>query len=84
MASHGTARYSQRLWITLWKTATPRGVRIPSLEYKESFVEELIHFFRCITGREQPRTTAEDALSDLELCFKIVEAGEEANGGSKQ
>jgi predicted dehydrogenase len=66
------------------KITTPRGIRIPSLEYKESFVQELVHFFRCIAGREQPRTTAEDALSDLELCFKIVEAGEEANGGSKQ
>jgi hypothetical protein len=62
------------------KITTPRGIRIPSLEYKESFVQELVHFFRCIAGREQPRTTAEDALSDLELCFKIVEAGEEANG----
>ena len=57
------------------KITTPAGVRIPSLEYKESFVEELVHFLRCITGREQPRTTAEDALRDLELCFKIVEVG---------
>jgi predicted dehydrogenase len=57
------------------RISTPRGVTIPHLEYKESFVEELIHFLRCITGREQPRTTAEDALRDLELCAKIVEAG---------
>ncbi len=59
------------------KISTPKGVTTPHLEYKESFVEELVHFLRCITGREQPRTTAEDALRDLELCFKIVEAGAE-------
>lgn len=57
------------------KITTPRGIRIPSLEYKESFVEELVHFLRCIKGYDQPRTTAQDALRDLELCFKIVEAG---------
>jgi predicted dehydrogenase len=57
------------------KITTPQGIKIPSLEYKESFVEELVHFLRCIAGREQPRTTAEDGLRDLELCFKIVEAG---------
>ncbi len=57
------------------RITTHNGVRIPSLEYKESFVEELVHFCRCITGQEQPRTTAEDALRDLELCFKIVETG---------
>jgi predicted dehydrogenase len=62
------------------KISTPQGVRMPHLEYKEAFVEELVHFLRCITGREQPRTTAEDALRDLELCFKIVEAG---RGGSQ-
>ena len=57
------------------KISTPNGVRTPHLEYKESFVEELVHFLRCITGRDQPRTTAEDALRDLELCFEIVERG---------
>ena len=57
------------------KIATPNGVRTPHLEYRESFVEELVHFLRCITGRDQPRTTAEDALRDLELCFEIVERG---------
>lgn len=57
------------------RITTPDGVRVPSLEYKESFVEELVHFLRCISGREEPRTTAEDALRDLELCFSIVEAG---------
>jgi len=61
------------------KITTPQGTRLPSLEFKESFVEELVHFLRCITGREQPRTTAEDGLRDLELCFKIVEAGEPQN-----
>ncbi|GAB4538941.1 MAG: inositol 2-dehydrogenase [Anaerolineae bacterium] len=55
--------------------STPGSVTRPHLEYKEAFVEELVHFLRCISGREQPRTTAEDALRDLELCFKIVEAG---------
>jgi predicted dehydrogenase len=58
------------------KITTPLGVRIPSLEFKESFSQELVHFLRCIVGREQPRTTADDALRDLELCFKIVEAGQ--------
>ena len=57
------------------KITTPQGVRIPSLEYKESFTEEIVHFLRCITGQEQPHTTAEDALRDLELCMKIVESG---------
>ena len=57
------------------KISTPNGVRIPLLEYRESFVEEMVHFLRCITGREQPRTTAQDALADLELCFEIVRAG---------
>ncbi len=59
------------------KISTPKGVTTPHLEYKESFVEELVHFLRCITGHEQPRTSAEDALRDLELCFNIVAAGEE-------
>jgi predicted dehydrogenase len=57
------------------RITTPNSIRVPSLEYKESFVEELVHFLRCISGREEPRTTAEDALRDLELCFSIVEAG---------
>jgi predicted dehydrogenase len=57
------------------KISTRNGVRTPQLEYKESFVEELVHFLRCIAGRDQPRTTAEDALRDLELCFEIVETG---------
>jgi len=57
------------------KVSTRHGVRTSHLEYKESFVEELVHFLRCITGRDQPRTTAEDALRDLELCFEIVKAG---------
>ena len=57
------------------KISTPNGVRTLHLEYKESFVEELVHFLRCITGRDQPRTTAKDALRDLELCFEIVETG---------
>jgi predicted dehydrogenase len=57
--------------------STPKGITTPHLEYKESFVEELVHFLRCLTGREQPRTSAEDALRDLELCFNIVAAGEE-------
>jgi len=59
---------------TQLRISTPDGVRIPHLEYKESFVEELVHFLRCIVGAEQPRTTAEDALRDLELCFDIVKA----------
>ena len=59
------------------KISTPKGITTPHLDYKESFVEELVHFLRCITGREQPRTSAEDALRDLELCFNIVAAGEE-------
>ena len=57
------------------RISTSSGVKTPHLEYKESFVEELVHFLRCITGRDQPRTTAEDALRDLELCFEIVETG---------
>jgi predicted dehydrogenase len=57
------------------KVSTHSGVRTPHLEYKESFVEELVHFLRCIAGHDQPRTTAEDALRDLELCFEIVETG---------
>ncbi len=57
------------------KISTPGGVTTPHLEYKESFVEELVHFLRCITGRDRPRTTAEDALCDLELCLEIVERG---------
>jgi predicted dehydrogenase len=65
------------------KISTPEGVTRPHLEYKESFVEELVHFLRCIGGREQPRTTAEDALRDLELCFDIVAAGAEAASESQ-
>ena len=57
------------------KITTPQGVNIPSLEFKESFTEEIVHFLRCITGQDQPLTTAEDALRDLELCMKIVESG---------
>lgn len=57
------------------KITTPQGVSIPSLEFKESFSEEIVHFLRCITGQDQPLTTAEDALLDLELCMKIVEIG---------
>ena len=57
------------------KITTPQGVSIPSLEFKESFTEEIVHFLRCITGQEQPLTTAEDALRDLELGLKIVEVG---------
>jgi myo-inositol 2-dehydrogenase/D-chiro-inositol 1-dehydrogenase len=57
------------------KVSTPKGVTIPQLEYRESFVEELVHFLRCISGRDKPRTTAEDALCDLELCFEIVKTG---------
>jgi predicted dehydrogenase len=57
------------------KLTTPQGVKIQTLEYKESFTEEIIHFLRCITGHEEPHTTAEDALRDLELCMKIVESG---------
>lgn len=57
------------------KITTPQGVRIPSFEFKESFTEEIVHFLRCITGQDQPQTTAEDALRDLELCMKIVEKG---------
>jgi predicted dehydrogenase len=60
-------RERSRLEIT-----TPTAVTRPSLDYKESFVEELVHFFRCILGRAQPHTTAEDALCDLELCFEII------------
>ncbi|MFN8456677.1 MAG: Gfo/Idh/MocA family oxidoreductase [Anaerolineae bacterium] len=65
------------------KITTPQGVRVPSLAYQESFVEELVHFCRCLRGYEQPRTTAEDALRDLELCFKIVEAGREKQNESQ-
>jgi len=57
------------------KITTPEGVKIPSLEFKESFTEEIVHFLRCITGKEKPRTTAEDAFKDLELGLKIVEVG---------
>ena len=57
------------------KITTPHGVSIPSLEFKESFTEEIVHFLRCITGQEKPRTTADDALRDLELGLKIVETG---------
>jgi predicted dehydrogenase len=63
--------------------STPGSVTRPHLDYQESFMEELVHFLRCISGREQPRTTAEDALRDLELCFKIVEAGREKADESK-
>jgi predicted dehydrogenase len=54
------------------KITTPRSVNYPSLDYQESFVQELVHFLRCIQGREQPHTTAEEALLDLELCFEII------------
>lgn len=57
------------------KLTTPQAVTYPSLDYRESFVEELVHFLHCIRGQAQPRTTAEDALGDLELCFEIVRAG---------
>jgi predicted dehydrogenase len=57
------------------KITTPQGVKIPTLEFEESFTEEIVHFLRCITGQDQPQTTAEDALRDLELCMKIVESG---------
>ena len=57
------------------KITTPQGVSIPSLEFKESFTEEIVHFLRCIKGLEKPRTTAGDAYKDLELGLKIVETG---------
>lgn len=56
------------------KVTTAPGVTYPSLAYQESFVDELVHFLRCIQGREKPHTTAEDALRDLELCFEIIKA----------
>lgn len=58
------------------KLTTPQAVTYPSLEYRESFVEELFHFLRCVHGHAQPRTTAEDALCDLELCFEIVRSSQ--------
>lgn len=56
------------------KITTAQAVTFPSFDYQEAFVQELVHFLRCIQGREQPQTTAEDALRDLELCFEIVKA----------
>jgi len=59
------------------KITTPTGVRFLALDHKESFVDELVHFFRCIKGYEQPLTTPEDAYRDLELGLSIVAAGGE-------
>lgn len=44
----------------------------PSLEYRESFVDELSHFLRCIDGVESPRTTVQEAMGDVELCLAIA------------
>ncbi len=54
------------------KITTPSGVNYPSLVYRESFVEELVHFMQCIRGQAVPHTTAQDALQDIELAFEII------------
>ena len=54
------------------KVITHEAVTLPSLDYRESFVEELAHFVRCIKGSEEPRLTVREAYADLELCLQVA------------
>jgi predicted dehydrogenase len=42
------------------------------VSYQESFREELVEFHSCVTGREQPITSGEDALRDVALCEAVI------------
>lgn len=56
------------------------GTTFPSLDYRESFVDELSHFVRCIDGVETPRTTVQEAMRDVELCLAIARHSQPSPG----
>jgi predicted dehydrogenase len=44
------------------------------VSYEDAFKRELVAFHECIVSDREPRTSAEDALRDVELCQRIVAA----------
>ncbi|MCZ7589856.1 MAG: Gfo/Idh/MocA family oxidoreductase [Gaiella sp.] len=54
------------------EVVTHESATFPSLDFRESFVDELSHFLRCVDGAETPRTTVQEAMRDVELCLAIA------------
>jgi predicted dehydrogenase len=59
------------------ETGTPRYAETQRSEeivsYEESFKQELMHFYDCVTKGEKPVTSAEDSLRDIALCASVVD-----------
>ena len=52
---------------------SPRTWRTEEItSYEESFKQELIHFYDCVTTGREPITSAADTLHDLALCEAVV------------
>lgn len=56
------------------EAASPQSTRTEEItSFRESFKEELIHFFDCVVNHKQPITSGRDALRDIALCATIVD-----------
>lgn len=60
-------------------TVVRKGVEVPRYSpllstFPESFVDELNHFFDCISGKTSPRITLEDASRAVEVVTKAIES----------
>jgi predicted dehydrogenase len=52
---------------------SPRSWRTEEItSYEESFKQELIHFYDCVTTGREPITSATDTLHDIALCEAVV------------
>ena len=52
---------------------SPRSWRTEEItSYEESFKQELLHFYECVTSGREPITSATDTLHDLALCEAVV------------
>src|SRR5438067_9027176 len=52
---------------------SPRASRTEEVtSYRESFREELVHFYQCVTTGSRPITSGSDSLRDIALCESVV------------
>jgi len=45
------------------------------VEIKDPYIEQLKHFCNVVRGKEEPRTSGEDAHKTLEVTMAILESG---------
>jgi len=62
-------------YVSVWEMEDGNYVEKQVLaSYRESFKQELIHFYDCIVNDKKPLTNGEEGRKDLELLLKMIKA----------